>query len=119
MGFLTGKKLLITGVLSNRSIAYGIAKACHREGAELAFSYQGEVMEKRVRPLADQLPVAPDRGAQPGGLLLDRQLGDGLRPGAGDGARTFRDIVEQYAVAVVCPLVNCWDFFLFGCHIIV
>jgi enoyl-[acyl-carrier protein] reductase I len=38
-GFLTGKKLLITGVLSNRSIAYGIAKACHREGAELAFSY--------------------------------------------------------------------------------
>lgn len=42
MGFLTGKKLLITGVLSNRSIAYGIARACHREGAELAFSYVGE-----------------------------------------------------------------------------
>ena len=39
MGFLTGKKLLITGVLSNRSIAYGIAKACHEQGAELAFSY--------------------------------------------------------------------------------
>ena len=37
MGFLAGKKLLITGVLSNRSIAYGIAKACHREGAKLAF----------------------------------------------------------------------------------
>ena len=36
MGFLTGKKLLITGVISNRSIAYGIAEACHREGAELA-----------------------------------------------------------------------------------
>ena len=42
MGFLTGKKLLITGVLSNRSIAYGIAKACHEQGAELAFSYVGE-----------------------------------------------------------------------------
>ena len=42
MGFLSGKKLLITGVLSNRSIAYGIAKACHAQGAELAFSYVGE-----------------------------------------------------------------------------
>ena len=39
MGFLAGKRLLITGVLSNRSIAYGIARACRREGAELAFSY--------------------------------------------------------------------------------
>ena len=38
MGFLNGKKILITGVLSNRSIAYGIAQVCHREGAELAFS---------------------------------------------------------------------------------
>ena len=42
MGFLAGKRLLITGLLSNRSIAYGIAKACKREGAELAFSYVGE-----------------------------------------------------------------------------
>jgi enoyl-[acyl-carrier protein] reductase I len=42
MGFLSGKRLLITGVLSNRSIAYGIAQACRREGAELAFTYVGE-----------------------------------------------------------------------------
>ena len=42
MGFLAGKKLLITGVLSNRSIAYGIAKACHEQGAGLAFCYGGE-----------------------------------------------------------------------------
>jgi len=48
MGFLTGKRLLITGVLSNRSIAYGIARACHREGAELAFSYVGERFKDRV-----------------------------------------------------------------------
>ncbi len=48
MGFLTGKKLLITGVLSNRSIAYGIARACHREGAELAFSYVGERFKERI-----------------------------------------------------------------------
>ena len=48
MGFLSGKRLLITGVLNNRSIAYGIARACHREGAELAFSYQGERFKERI-----------------------------------------------------------------------
>jgi len=52
MGFLTGKRLLITGVLSNRSIAYGIARACHREGAELAFSYVGERFKERTAGLA-------------------------------------------------------------------
>lgn len=48
MGFLAGKRLLITGVLSNRSIAYGIARACHREGAELALSYVGERFKQRT-----------------------------------------------------------------------
>jgi enoyl-[acyl-carrier protein] reductase I len=48
MGFLAGKRLLITGLLSNRSIAYGIARACHREGAELAFSYVGERFKGRT-----------------------------------------------------------------------
>ncbi len=48
MGFLTGKRILITGLLSNRSIAYGIAKAMHREGAQLAFTYQGEGIRERV-----------------------------------------------------------------------
>jgi enoyl-[acyl-carrier protein] reductase I len=48
MGFLAGKRLLITGLLSNRSIAYGIARACRREGAELAFSYQGERFRERT-----------------------------------------------------------------------
>jgi enoyl-[acyl-carrier protein] reductase I len=48
MGFLAGKRFLITGVLSSRSIAYGIARACRREGAELAFSYQGERFKERV-----------------------------------------------------------------------
>ena len=42
MSLLKDKKILLTGVLSNRSIAYGIAKACHREGAQLAFTYQNE-----------------------------------------------------------------------------
>ncbi|WP_138515472.1 enoyl-ACP reductase FabI [Rhodoferax bucti] len=52
MGFLAGKKLLITGVLSNRSIAYGIAKACKEQGAELAFSYVGERFKERITEFA-------------------------------------------------------------------
>jgi len=52
MGFLAGKRFLITGVLSNRSIAYGIAKACHAQGAELAFSYVGERFKERVTEYA-------------------------------------------------------------------
>ena len=52
MGFLAGKKLLITGVLSNRSIAYGIARACHQQGAELAFSYVGERFKGRITEFA-------------------------------------------------------------------
>ncbi|MCW5223276.1 enoyl-ACP reductase FabI [Verminephrobacter aporrectodeae] len=52
MGFLTGKRLLITGLLSNRSIAYGIARACHAQGAELAFSYVGERFKERITEFA-------------------------------------------------------------------
>ena len=52
MGFLAGKKFLITGVLSNRSIAYGIAKACHSQGAELAFSYVGDRFKQRITDFA-------------------------------------------------------------------
>ncbi|MFT3665666.1 enoyl-ACP reductase FabI [Piscinibacter sp.] len=52
MGFLAGKRFLITGLLNNRSIAYGIAKACRREGAELAFSYQGERFKERIAEYA-------------------------------------------------------------------
>jgi len=48
MGFLSGKKILITGLLSKHSIAYGIAGACHREGAQLALTYQNERFADRV-----------------------------------------------------------------------
>ena len=54
MGFLQGKRILITGVLSNRSIAYGIAQACHREGAELAFTYVGERFKDRITEFANE-----------------------------------------------------------------
>ena len=52
MGFLTGKRILITGVISNRSIAYGIAQACHAQGAELAFTFVGERFQERVTEFA-------------------------------------------------------------------
>ncbi len=54
-GLMTGKRGLIMGLANDRSLAWGIAKALHAQGAELAISYQGEVMAKRVRPLAEQL----------------------------------------------------------------
>ncbi|RJX32768.1 MAG: enoyl-[acyl-carrier-protein] reductase FabI [Oxalobacter sp.] len=54
MAFLQGKKILITGLLSNRSIAYGIAQACHREGAELAFTYVGERFKGRITEFAKE-----------------------------------------------------------------
>ena len=52
MGFLQDRRILVTGMLSNRSIAYGIARACQREGAQLAFTYQGEGVRDRVAELA-------------------------------------------------------------------
>jgi enoyl-[acyl-carrier protein] reductase I len=58
MGFLQGRRILVTGMLSNRSIAYGIARACVREGAELAFTYQGEGVRERVAELAAEFKSA-------------------------------------------------------------
>lgn len=55
MGIVSGKKALIMGVANERSIAWGIAEALHREGAELAFTYANETLEKRVRPLAESI----------------------------------------------------------------
>lgn len=67
MGFLAGKKLLITGLLSNRSIAYGIARACRREGAELAFSYVGERFRERIVDFAREFDSQ---------LVFDCDVGD-------------------------------------------
>lgn len=55
MGMLDGKKGVIFGVANERSIAWAIARALHQEGAELAFTYAGEILEKRVRPLAGSI----------------------------------------------------------------
>jgi enoyl-[acyl-carrier protein] reductase I len=54
-GLMRGKRGLIMGVANNRSIAWGIAKACHAHGAEIAFTYQGDALKKRVEPLAAEI----------------------------------------------------------------
>jgi enoyl-[acyl-carrier protein] reductase I len=59
MGFLADRKILITGVLSNRSIAYGIAQACRREGATLAFTYVNDELKERVVKLAAEFGTVP------------------------------------------------------------
>ena len=55
MGIMDGKRGLIMGVANKQSMAWGIAKACHEQGAEMAFSYQGEALKKRVGPLAESI----------------------------------------------------------------
>ena len=82
MGFLSGKKLLITGVLSNRSIAYGVARACHQQGAELAFSYVGERFKDRITELAS------DFGSS---LIFDCDVGDDTQI-----ENLFRDLAAQW-----------------------
>ena len=59
MALLDDRKILITGLLSNRSIAYGVAKACHREGATLAFTYVNDEMRERVTKLAADFGTCP------------------------------------------------------------
>ena len=55
MGMFDGKRILVLGVVNDRSIAWGIAEALHREGARVAFNYLNEALERRVRPLAESL----------------------------------------------------------------
>ncbi len=82
MGFLAGKRLLITGVLSNRSIAYGIARACRAQGAELAFSYVGERFKDRVSEFAAEF------GSD---IVLDCDVGDDAQI-----ERLFAQLAERW-----------------------
>ena len=59
MGFLSDRRILVTGVLSSRSIAYGVARACAREGASLAFTYVNDDLKDRVAKLAGDFPGSP------------------------------------------------------------
>jgi len=74
MGFLADKKIVITGLLSNRSIAYGIAQACRREGATLAFTYVNDELKERVVKLASDFGTVP---VLPCDVTHDEQI-DGL-----------------------------------------
>ena len=71
MGFLAGKRAFIVGVATDRSIAWGIAQAMHREGAELAFSYVNDKMKERVEPLAHSLG---SRLTMPLDVTIDGQI---------------------------------------------
>ena len=82
MGFLAGKKLLITGVLSNRSIAYGIARCCKAQGAELAFSYVGERFRDRITEFAAEF------GSN---LVFDCDVGDDAQVD-----QLFRDLAATW-----------------------
>ena len=82
MGFLTGKKLLVTGVLSNRSIAYGIARSCKQQGAELAFSYVGERFKDRITEFA------ADFGSS---LIFDCDVGDDAQVD-----KLFKDLADTW-----------------------
>ena len=82
MGFLAGKKFLITGVLSNRSIAYGIAKACHAQGAELAFSYVGERFQQRTIEFASEFDST---------LVFDCDVADDVQI-----ERMFSDLAQSW-----------------------
>ena len=76
MGFLSGKRALIVGVASDRSIAWGIAEAMHREGAELAFTYANDKLKERVDTLAQSI------GAQivlPLDVTVDAQMSSAMR----------------------------------------
>ncbi|QLG89701.1 SDR family oxidoreductase [Chitinibacter bivalviorum] len=95
MGFLANKKILITGLLSDRSIAYGIAQACHREGAELAFTYVSEDLKDRVAKLAahfDSTIVLPCDVAS------DEQI-DALFPALAAHWPTFDGLVHSIGFA--------------------
>ena len=88
MGILASKRILVTGLLSNRSIAYGIARAAHREGAELAFTYQNERFKGRVTEkaagfgssLAFQCDVATGRRVQSSEKVEQRALAGAALP---------------------------------------
>ena len=95
MGFLTGKRILITGLLSNRSIAYGIAKAMHREGAELAFTYQNERVQERVTKLAAEF----DSGLLYGCDVADDAQIDALFAGIGGEWGGLDGLVHSIAYA--------------------
>jgi enoyl-[acyl-carrier protein] reductase I len=97
MGFLAGKRLLITGLISNRSIAYGIAKACHREGAELAFTYQNERFKDRIAKFAEEF--GSDHQSIPATSAEDKPRSMQCSPNSANGWDGLDGLVHSIAFA--------------------
>ena len=95
MGFLQDKKILVTGLLSNRSIAYGIAKALAREGAALAFTYQSDDIKDRVTELASAFGTPP---VLPCDVADDAQI-DALMPALREQWDGLDGVVHSIAFA--------------------
>ena len=101
MGFLQDKRILITGVASNRSIAWGTALAMHREGAQLAFTYQTEKLRPRVEALAARAYLAVYAPQQSlGGLVWRFLSGGGPAAAACHVARTTVRRAERRVTAL-------------------
>ena len=100
-GLMRGRRGLIMGLANNRSIAWGIAKACHAAGAELAFTYQGDALKKRVEPLAQEL----------GGIVAghcdvtDTASIDALPPRAASGQEAVRTVATTVCPAGACTVM--------------
>ena len=123
-GLMRGKRGLILGVANNRSLAWGIAKACHRQGAELAFTYQGDALKKRVEPLAQEVgglvighcdvtePATMDAAfaaldANMGGARLSGARHRILRQGSAVRAATS---TPRRIISAKTMLVSCYSF---------
>jgi enoyl-[acyl-carrier protein] reductase I len=106
MGMFDGKKILVLGVANDRSIAWGIAEALHREGARVAFNYLNEALERRVRPLAESVGCST---VYPCDVQSDEQL-DAMFSRIKDDWGTIDGIVHSLAFAdkqdLSCRFVN-------------
>lgn len=96
MGFLQGKRALIVGLASNRSIAWGIAQAFHREGAELAFTYQNDKLRERVEKMAEECGSALTVGCD---VASDEQIQEIFSYLRGKGWDKLDIIVHSVAFA--------------------
>ena len=122
-GLMRGKRGLIMGVANNRSIAWGIAKACRAQGAEIAFTYQGDALKKRVEPLASEvggLLVGHCDVTDPATLdaafaTLAGEVGHARLPGACDrllGQESARRALRGHHVRQLSRtmLISCYSF---------
>ena len=112
MAFLQGKKILITGLLNNRSIAYGIAQACKREGADLAFTYVGERFKDRITYIKK-----PNGGvASARNLGIEEARGEWVAPIDADDLWHPTKLERQVVSALEAPeppgFVYCWSHFI-------